>query len=174
MFIRKENKKSKLFKFVKLKRIYTNRLKKTILHLKFLKEEIHQNLGLLLTQNSLKKRKNDFLILYTILFHFSSSNSLLQISNADGTSKIFCTAGLFELTGKQKTLKKLVLIKFFKFLSKLNFLKNKPVALHLKNIKFRKHFILKKLKSNFFIKTIKTFNLKPYNGCRRKKEKRKR
>lgn len=172
MFIRKKNKKSELFKFVQLKRIYSSRLKKTVSYLKFLKEETHQRLHLLLTNNLSKKQRSSFLILYTILFYFSPSNSFLQISKSNGVSKIFCTAGSFHLTGKQKILKKLILIKYFKFLSKLNFLKNKPVALHLKNIKFKKHFILKKLKSNFFIKTIKTFNSKPYNGCRRKKEKR--
>lgn len=174
MSIKRKNKKEKLFEFVKLKRIYISRLKKTVSYLKFLKEETHQKSHLLLTNSLSKKQKSSFLVLYTILFHFSPSNSILQISKSNGASKIFCTAGLFNLKGKRKILKKLILIKFFKFLSKLHFLKSKPVALHLKNIKFKKHFILKKLKSNFFVKTIKTFNSKPYNGCRRKKEKRKR
>merc|ERR1712207_2587 len=167
-------KRNKLFKFVKSKKKYTSRLKKTVLCLKIVKEEIHQKLHLSLTNNLSKKQKTNFLILYTVMFYFSPSNSFLQISKSDGSSKIFCTAGPFNLKGKRKILKKLILIKFFKFLSKLNFLKNKPIALHLKNIKFKKHFILKKLKSNFFIKTIKTFNSKSYNGCRRKKKKRKR
>ena len=174
MFIEKKNRKSKLFRFVKLKKTYISRLKKIVSYLKILKEETHQKLNLLLLNSLYKKQKNSFLVLYTILFYFSQSNSFLQISRSDGSSKIFCTAGPFSLKGKRKILKKLILIKFFKFLLKLDFLKNKPIALHLKNIKFKKHFILKKLKSNFFIKTIKTFNSKSYNGCRRKKKKRKR
>jgi hypothetical protein len=40
-------------------------------------------------------------------------------------------------------------------------------------MKFHKSFIIEKLKDRFFIKLIKIFNFHPYNGCRRKKEKRK-
>merc|ERR1711981_124547 len=171
--IKKNNKMNRFFKFVKLKYRYIGKLKKIVSHLELLKEEIHQGLYLLMSNHFFTRQNANFLILYTILFHFLPSNSVLQVSNANGISKIFCTAGLLDLTGKQKISKKLVLIRFFKFLSKLAFLKNKPIALHLRNVKLQKHFV-KKLKSKFMIRIIKTFHLKPFNGCRQKKKKRKR
>ncbi len=93
-----------------------------------------------------------------------------------GNSKNFYSAGLLNLKGKQKTIRKVVLIKLFNLLNllKLKFIKNSPIALHLKNVGSNKFLILKKLKQKFFIKIIKTFELNAYNGCRKKKEKKKR
>jgi len=167
-----KNKKSRvneIFKFVNSKKKYIHRLKRTTLHLKYLREEVHQGLQLLLNNSN-----NKFLIFYVVHLCFSESNAVVQVSSANGQSKVFFNGGLLDLSGKQKISKKLVLIKFIKVLSKLNFLKNKPIALHLKNMKSTKQFLLKKLKSKFFIKIIKTFDLKPYNGCRKKKKRRKR
>lgn len=121
-------------------------------------------------------QKHDFLIFYVIYFNFSLSNTYLQITDSSGKSKIFYSAGLVDLKGKQKVLKKLVLVKLFNLLTliKRKFIKNAPVALHFKNVGSTKLLIVKKLKRKFFIKIIKTFELKAYNGCRKKKERRKR
>lgn len=121
-------------------------------------------------------QKQNFLICYIIYFNFSLSNTNLQITNSSGKSKIFYSAGLVNLQGKQKVLRKLVLVRLFNLLAllKLKFIKNFPVALHFKNVGSNKFLILKKLKRKFFIKIIKTFELNSYNGCRKKKERRKR
>lgn len=161
---------------IKSKKIYIKELKKTVLQLKIIKTKIYQSLNFLLINNYLKKQNRNFLISYIICFNFSQSNSIIQISDAIGNSKIFCSAGLVDLKGKQKVSRRLVLVQFFRilFLLKSQFIKNKPIALHFKNVGFNKYFIIKKLKKKFFIKLIKIFNLNSYNGCRKKKEKRKR
>ena len=171
-----QKKINKIFLAIKSKKIYIKELKKTVLQLKIIKTKIYQSLNFLLINNYLKKQNRNFLISYIICFNFSQSNSIIQISDAIGNSKIFCSAGLVDLKGKQKVSRRLVLVQFFRilFLLKSQFIKNKPIALHFKNVGFNKYFIIKKLKKKFFIKLIKIFNLNSYNGCRKKKEKRKR
>jgi len=176
--ILKNNKKlnSKIFKFVKVKKNQIEKFKKIISNLKVVQSTFYPGLHFLLTKNHFKKQKLNLLVSYVICFNFSQSNSIIQVSNANGHSKFFCSAGLVDLTGKQKIARRLVLLRFLRILSllKLKLIKNQPVALHLKNVGFNKYFITKKLKNKFFIKLVKTFNLSPYNGCRKKKEKRKR
>lgn len=120
--------------------------------------------------------KQNFLVFYNIYFNFSSSNTNLQVSDSSGNSKLFYSAGLLDVTGKQKIVRKLVLNRLFSLLSllKTKVIKNYPIALHLKNVGSYKFLIIKKLKRKFFVQLIKTFELKAYNGCRKKKEKRKR
>lgn len=117
-----------------------------------------------------------YFVVYIIYFNFSKSNTNLQIMDSSGNSEIFYSSGLVNLTGKKKVVRKLVLIKLFNLLTllKLTVIKNLPVALHLKNVGSYKFLIIKKLKKKFFIQVIKTFELKAYNGCRKKKERRKR
>lgn len=117
-----------------------------------------------------------YFVTYIIYFNFSKSNTNLQIMDSSGNSKIFYSSGLVNLTGKQKVARRLVLIKLFNLLTllKLKFIKNLPVALHLKNVGSYNSLIIQKLKKKFFIQVIKTFELKAYNGCRKKKERRKR
>lgn len=121
-------------------------------------------------------RKHDFLIFYILYFNFSSSNTSLHITDSSGKSKIFYSAGLLDLKGKQKVVRRLVLVRLFNLLTllKLKFIKNFPVAVHFKNVGSNKFLIVKKLKRTFFIKIIKTFELTAYNGCRKKKKRRKR
>ena len=58
-------------------------------------------------------------------------------------------------------------------MKKASFLGKKPVALHLNNVNFYQNLIVNKLKQTFYIKVIKSFNQAPYNGCRKKKVRRK-
>lgn len=120
--------------------------------------------------------KQNFLVFYNIYFNFLPSNTNLQVSDSIGNSKLFYYSGLLDLKGKQKIVRKLVLNRLFSLLSllKTKIIKNYPVALHLKNVGSYKFLIIKKLKQKFFVRIIKTFDLKAYNGCRKKKEKRKR
>lgn len=153
---------------------YFNSFLNIISVLENIKINFYQSCFYFLSKNFFQKQ--DFLIFYILYFNFSVSNTNLQITDSNGKSKIFYSAGLLDLTGKQKVLRKLVLIKLFNLLTllKRKFIKNSPVALHFKNVGSNKFLILKKLKRKFFIKIIKTFELTAYNGCRKKKERRKR
>lgn len=153
---------------------YLNSFLNLIFVLEKIKTNFYQSCFYLLFKNFIQKQ--NFLIFYAIYFNFSESNTNLQITDSKGKSKIFYSAGLVNFKGKQKILRRLVLIKLFNILTllKLKFIKNSPIALHLKNVGSNKWLILKKLKRKFFIRIIKTFELSAYNGCRKKKERRKR
>ena len=169
--------KSSIFSFIQLKKEYKKKLVNSILILGRLKKQFYQSLHFLLSNNYLLKYKKDFLVSYVIYFCFSGSNTVLHISDATGNLKVSVSAGLVDLQGKQKVVRRLALTRFFKILSsaKSKFLKKSPVALHFKNVSgSNKFLIVNKLKQNFFLKTIKTFDLGAYNGCRKKKERRKR
>nr|QYJ09264.1 ribosomal protein S11 [Pleurosigma sp. mgcode 4] len=169
--------KSTIFSFIQLKKKFIKKLFNSIIILERLKNQFFQSLHFFLSNNYLLKYKKDFLISYIIYFCFSLSNTVLHISDATGNLKLSCSAGLIDLQGKQKVVRRLALTRFFNILSlaKSKFLKNNPVALHFKNVNgSNKFLIVKKLKQKFFIKTIKTFDLNAYNGCRKRKERRKR
>jgi ribosomal protein S11 len=165
--------KSKIFNFIRLKKQYIKKLSDTIRILELLKKKLYQSLYAFLSNNASKCKQTDFLVNYIIDFSFSFSNTVLHITDASGNLKIFCSAGLVDLKGKQKVSRRLVLTRFFSILSllKSKFLKNNPVALHLKNVGYNKSLIVKKLKKKFFIKIVRTFDLAPYNGCRKKRTK---
>lgn len=170
-------KKSIIFSFIQLKKKYIKKLVNSIIILERLKKQFYQSLHFFLSNNYLSKYKKDFLVSYVIYFCFSLSNTVLHISDAAGNLKISCSAGLIDLQGKQKVVRRLALTRFFNLLSlaKSKFLKKNPVALHFKNVSgSNKFLIVKKLKQKFFIRTIKNFDLEAYNGCRKRKERRKR
>ena len=147
------------------------KLKKNIV-IKSLKHKI-----ILFNKASIKKKiyfhKCNALVVYIVCFSFSKSNSFLCVSDSAGNLKFFCSAGSFNHTGKNKKLRFVVLKNFYNTLLNLEFLKNKPIALHLKNIKSEKPWIIKNLKKKFFIAIVRTFNMDPHNGCRKKKIRRK-
>lgn len=169
--------KSIIFSFVQLKKKYIKTLTGSILVLERLKKQFYQGLHFFLSNSYLLKYKKDFLISYVIYFCFSLSNTVLHINDATGNLKMSFSAGLIDLQGKQKIVRRLALTRFFNVLSlaKSKFLKKNPVAIHFKNVSSSNKFlIVKKLKKKFFIKVIKTFDLVAYNGCRKKKKRRKR
>lgn len=177
MLINNNKRKSIIFNFVQLKKKYIKTLTDSIKVLERLKKQFYQSLHFFLTNNYLLKHKKDFLISYVIYFGFSMSNTVLHISDAIGNQKVLLSAGLIDLQGKQKVVRRLALTRFFNILSlaKSKFLKKNPVAIHFKNVSSSNKFlIVKKLKKKFFIKVIKTFDLVSYNGCRKKKKRRKR
>ena len=86
------------------------------------------------------KKSTNFLVAYIIKICFAKTNTFLQITNSFGQLKFFCSAGFLLFKGKTKKARMSVLKKIITlFLKKLTFLKNRPVALHLKNIGFKKY-----------------------------------
>lgn len=114
------------------------------------------------------------LIYYIINIRFSNTNTIITITDIKGNLKYYCTSGLIKLTGKQKKRQPTAIILLLKnILTQAKFLSNKPVALYFRNIPLKYEFlIIKFLKKNIFLKTIRSYNLQPCNGCRPKKIKR--
>lgn len=146
--------------------------KKTYL-LSRLKEVNYKKIGsqLLVEKTNLV---NSIPVMYVLEISFSKKNTLFHISDYSGNSKFFYSAGSFQQTGKGKTSRSAILRLFYRLLvSKLKLLKKVPLAVHFKNADSNMFWFLKKIKKKFFIAVVKHFNQHPYNGCRKKKIRRK-
>lgn len=163
-----------LFKNFSIKKQYIKKLKKQSSLLSSALRNNYRSINPKLFKPIDLNSINDHVILYIIDITFTRSNTLLHIMDSAGKLKFYSSAGHLEHKGKNKKFRANVLKSFYRVLiTKLKFLKDKPVALHLKNVGFSKFSIIKKLKTKFFIKTVKVFNLFPFNGCRSKKVRRK-
>lgn len=163
-----------LFKNISVKKKYIKTLEKQYVFLNNLKQTnyktINQNL-LLIKKNIII---NNLLIVYIIDITFSKSNTFLHVMDSSGNLKFYCSAGHLNYKGKTKKFRFQVFKNMYKLLiTKLKYLKGKPIALHLKNVGSNKSWIIKKLKTKFIIKLVKVFNIFPFNGCRTKKSVRK-
>lgn len=140
-------------------------------------KENFRNLNFKLNSNTNEYRsiqQNEHIVTYIINISFLMTNTFLHLMNSNGNLLFFCSAGSLNYKGKQKKLRFLVFQSLFHILvSKFKFLVKKPIALHFKNVDSNKLWIMKKLNKKFFIKAVKSFNLHPYNGCRKKKIRRK-
>ena len=170
--------KLKINSFVLEEKNYAFNLSKLVVELSIFGEET--KLIALWKNKCLKTNKNffdlkqTFVVLYVITVTFSKANVMIHISDTLGNVIWFCSSGHVNITGKRKKQKKYVVLKLILFLfKKINFLTNKPVALHLNNVGFYQTFIVKKLKKKIFLKIVRNFNQIPYNGCRQKKIRRK-
>jgi ribosomal protein S11 len=161
---------NKFFKSISLKKRYLQSLRKKTIALNKLKQKNYKLVNSKLLQNKHLNSLNDNIIMYIIDVTFSRSNTFLHIMDASGKLKFYCSAGHLEYKGKSKKDHFDVFKSMYHIIvTKLKFLKNKPVALHLKNVGFRRFWIIKKLKKKIFIKIIRVFNCFPFNGCRKKK-----
>jgi len=114
------------------------------------------------------------LISYIIHINFSESNTLLNVTDIEGLPKIMLSSGSVGLKGKQKRFQPTAVVKLLKVMfSRVKFIGEKPVAIHFTNAR-RYHILLaiKLLKKKVFIRTIRNYNLKAYNGCRPRKMRR--
>jgi ribosomal protein S11 len=119
-----------------------------------------------------KKISDDenFFVMYIISISFLKANTTIHVSDIKGNIKLFYTAGSVNLTGKQKRQRGIAIARLISLLSKkATFIGKKPIALHLTNVLSHKSLIVNKLKRNFFIQVVRSFNQAPYNGCRKKK-----
>ena len=131
-----------------------------------------------LTDHLNKRSSTNFykqnLVRYIIHVNLTRTNTLISITDIKGNVKLFNSSGQVNLRGKQKTKQPVALINILKrVLLKTKFMQDEPLAIHFKNT--RSHyeaFIIKMLKTKFFIKTIRSYNTQPHNGCRARKIKR--
>jgi ribosomal protein S11 len=165
---------SKILRNVKLKKQYIKKLKNKILALKNIKFKNYKNLNHILPFNTNILNKEDHLIMFVIDVTFSKTNTLLHVTDFSGKLKFFCSAGEVLYKGKTKKARFAVFRELYKVLmTKFKIMKSKPVALHLKNVGSNKFWLIKKLKKKFFIKIVRNFFVYPYNGCRKRKVRRK-
>lgn len=126
--------------------------------------------------NSIKNKNiiNHNIIRYIINVILSPTNTIINVTDISGKVIISISAGLINLTKFQKKTQPYAIISIFKVLfHKARFLRNKPVAVHFRNVKrFHESFFISALKNKIFIKSFQSYNLTPHNGCRPKKIKR--
>lgn len=163
---------NKFLNKIVLKKKYIKKLADKICILENIKEQNFKTLNCSLFPKNIIKQ--DTLVVYIIDITFSRSNTLLHVMDSSGILKFFCSAGELSYSGKSKKSRVSVLTSMVRVLmQKLKFLQDKPIALHLKNFGFKKFWIVKKLKKKFFIRIVRSFNLYPHNGCRKRKIRRK-
>lgn len=158
-------------------KFYIKNLLNQITFLKKLKEKNYKSLSAKkLNETGIRQTLNnqDLIVMYVINISFLKANTTIHVSDVKGNMKLFYSAGTVGLTGKQKKKRRIAISKLISLLiKKATFLKNKPVALHLNNVNFYNSLIVNKLKHTLYIRVIKRFNQTPYNGCRKKKIRRK-
>jgi ribosomal protein S11 len=166
---------NKFLNGIKLKKQYIEKLKNKISELNVVSKTDSKDLGSVVVAKNHSRIKNDHLVMYIIDISFSETNTLLHVTDFAGNLEFFCSAGSLNYKGKQKKQRFAIFKDLFRILvSKLTFLKGKPIALHLKNVRSNKFWIMRKLKKRFFIRIVRNYNLYPFNGCRKKKMRRKR
>lgn len=157
-------------------KFYVTNLLNQVIYLKKLKANDSKNLGVkrFSIHNTKESATQDFVVIYIVNISFLKANTTIHVSDIQGNLKLFYSAGSVDLTGKQKRKRRIAVSKLISLLlKKATFLGQKPVALHLNNVNFYKNLIVHKLKRNLYIKIIKIFNQTPYNGCRKRKLRRK-
>lgn len=154
-------------------RLYVNSLHVQIESLKKIKESNYKDISV--QKNQVKINNNqDLIVMYIINISFLKANTTIHISDIKGNMRLFYSAGSVGLIGKQKRKRRIAALKLISLLLKrATFLNKRPVALHLKNVNSYRNIIVSKLKRNLFIRVVKSFNQTPYNGCRKKKVRRK-
>ena len=161
---------------LKEEKTYVKSLLNQATYLKKLKENNSKDLGVKKSPSINSKHTNlqDFVVAYIISISFLKANTTIHVSDTKGNLKLFYSAGSVELSGKQKRKRRIAVSKLISLiLKKATFLGQKPIALHLNNVNFYKTLIVRKLKRSLYIKVIKILNQTPYNGCRKKKLRRK-
>ena len=117
-------------------RDYVKNLKIQVDSLKKTKEANYRNLSF---QNSISNTElnQDLIVMYVINVSFLKANTTIHVSDIKGNMKLFYSAGSVGLTGKQKRKRRIAISKLISLLlQKAKFLGQKPIALHLNNVKF--------------------------------------
>jgi len=164
---------NRFLKQVHLKKQYLKKMQNKASMLHQTKEKSHKAANLVLFR-TLARVKRDVFVMYIISISFSKKNTLLHVSDCLGNMKLFYSAGLLQQKGKGKIARSIILRKFYKVLVlQLKFLRKYPIAVHFNNVDSNMFWFLKKLRKKLFIITVKHFSLYSYNGCRKRKIRRK-
>lgn len=149
-------------------------LKEQVNYLKKIKENNYRDVFHKESLNNTNSTNQSLIIVYIITISFLKANTTVSLSDAYGVVKLSYSAGDIGLSGKQKRKRRIAISKLFTLIfQKVDSLKRKPIAIHMNNVGSHKNFILTKLKKVFYVRVIKNFTLLPYNGCRKRKLRRK-
>lgn len=155
---------------IDVKKVYYYKLTKLVNSLKNQKDRVHVKKKFFVSTNCTKQLNSD-LVVYVINVVLSKTNTFVNVVDMKGNVLVSISAGSLNLTKFQKKAQPTALLSVFKvLLLKAKFLKNKPVALHFKNVKrFHESFFINVLKNKLYIQSFQSYNLLPHNGCRPKK-----
>ena len=111
---------------------------------------------------------------YIVNINLTYTNTFINVTDIKGNVKINYSGGSVGLKSKQKIKQPTAMLSLIKHLIiNAKFLNNNSLALHFKNTRLNyERYVIKLLKQFFFIKTVKSYNFQPHNGCRPKKIKR--
>ena len=112
---------------------------------------------------------------YVIIVLFSKKkNTRVIVLTSSGKLINSYSSGLVGLKGKEKLARNLALKKIFLSCKKsAPIITNTPISLHLYNASHSLSSIVKLASQFFLVTSIQLFDMKPYNGCRKKKLRRK-
>ncbi len=155
-------------------KVFVKNLKTQVESLKKTKEGDYKRINIEKYNQLKSESEQDLIVMYVINISFLKANTTIHVSDVKGNMKLFYSAGSIGLTGKQKRKRPIATAKLISLLKqKAGFLNKAPIALHLNNVNSHKSLLISKLKKIFYIRLIKSFNQVPYNGCRKKKLRRK-
>ena len=111
------------------------------------------------------------LISCIIKVNMTKTNTFLNVTNSKGDLKLSLSLGKLKLKKRQRATQPNTLVQLFKkMFLKARFLEGKTVGLQFQNVRpFNELFVIKTLKNKVFIKSLRSYNLYPHNGCRPKK-----
>ena len=113
----------------------------------------------------------------TVSLKFTTSNTLVSATTSSGDPLISFSAGLVGLKSRQKIDRQKavtsLLIKMDKHLRSIGIDQNVLVSLHLTNVGPNTRFAVGVAKLLFLIVSVKSLERAPFNGCRKKKIRRK-
>lgn len=166
---------SSLFKLF----LYSNVINQTALLKKnpYSKNEVLEELLFVskLNEAAIPNKKVELTVSYVLIVLFSKKkNTRVVLLTASGKLIGSYSSGFVGLKGKEKLNRNLALRKIFLILKKsAPIITNTPISLHLHNASHSVNSIIKLASQFFLVTSVKLFDMKPYNGCRKKKLRRK-
>lgn len=115
-------------------------------------------------------------VTYILVVVFSLKNTRVLLLNSSGQLIRSYSGGFAGFKNQQKTARQLVVRKILALLKPMylnNVVDSTTVSLHLYNVGDKKSGIVKLVSQFFLVSSIKLFNSIPYNGCKKKKLRRK-
>ena len=91
-------------------RVYTTKFTELTLNLKQIKDENYRNLSLLKVKSD-APQDIEFIVRYIVSISFTKANTIVHVSDSEGNLKLFYSAGIVGLTGKQKKKRRVAVFK---------------------------------------------------------------
>jgi hypothetical protein len=115
------------------------------------------------------QESNFFFIKFIINLTIKKANTFIHVLDCTGAEKYFYSNNGLEKKFKNFNFNNQI-EKFYKIITtKLKFLKNKPISMHINSVELNYKWFLRKISKRFFMVIIKFFNQYAHNGCKIKK-----